>query len=112
LIDHDAAVAIVTREMPEGIEILRHDAAHVMAEAVWRGAAITSIFAFFHGHSHGTEATAASLIPYAAGFALATAGLHVAGIGLGRFAGGSIGKVALRALGGLAVLGGIFSIVG
>src|SRR5258705_10096105 len=34
LIDHDAAVAIVTREMPEGIEILRHDAAHVMAEAV------------------------------------------------------------------------------
>src|SRR6266571_23925 len=34
LIDHDAAVAIITREMPEGIEILRHDAAHVMAEAV------------------------------------------------------------------------------
>jgi threonyl-tRNA synthetase len=34
LIDHDAAVAIVTREMPEGVEILRHDAAHVMAEAV------------------------------------------------------------------------------
>jgi threonyl-tRNA synthetase len=34
LIDHDAAVAIVTREMPDGIEILRHDAAHVMAEAV------------------------------------------------------------------------------
>ena len=34
LIDHDAAVAIITREMPEGVEILRHDAAHVMAEAV------------------------------------------------------------------------------
>ena len=34
LIDHDAAVAIVTREAPEGVEILRHDAAHVMAEAV------------------------------------------------------------------------------
>jgi threonyl-tRNA synthetase len=33
-IDHDAAVAIVTRDMPEGLEILRHDAAHVMAEAV------------------------------------------------------------------------------
>jgi threonyl-tRNA synthetase len=33
-IDHDAAVAIITRDMPEGIEILRHDAAHVMAEAV------------------------------------------------------------------------------
>jgi threonyl-tRNA synthetase len=34
LIDRDAQVAIVTREMPEGLEILRHDAAHVMAEAV------------------------------------------------------------------------------
>jgi len=34
LIDRDAAVAIITREMPEGVEILRHDAAHVMAEAV------------------------------------------------------------------------------
>ena len=34
MIDHDAAVAIITREMPEGLEILRHDAAHVMAEAV------------------------------------------------------------------------------
>src|SRR6202521_3878110 len=34
IIDHDADVAIITREMPEGLEILRHDAAHVMAEAV------------------------------------------------------------------------------
>src|SRR3954447_25529220 len=34
LIDHDAAVAIITRDMPEGVDILRHDAAHVMAEAV------------------------------------------------------------------------------
>ncbi|MGC2523910.1 MAG: threonine--tRNA ligase, partial [Stellaceae bacterium] len=33
-IDHDAAVAIITRDTPEGLEILRHDAAHVMAEAV------------------------------------------------------------------------------
>jgi threonyl-tRNA synthetase len=34
MVDRDAAVAIVTRDMPEGLEILRHDAAHVMAEAV------------------------------------------------------------------------------
>ncbi|MBV9017109.1 MAG: threonine--tRNA ligase [Alphaproteobacteria bacterium] len=34
LLDRDAAVAIITREMPEGVEILRHDAAHVLAEAV------------------------------------------------------------------------------
>jgi threonyl-tRNA synthetase len=34
LIDRDATVAIVTRDQPDGLDILRHDAAHVMAEAV------------------------------------------------------------------------------
>ena len=34
LIDRGAAVAVITRDMTEGLEILRHDAAHVMAEAV------------------------------------------------------------------------------
>jgi urease accessory protein len=77
---------------------------------VWLGAAITGLFAFFHGHIHGTEATAVGLVPYAAGFALATASLHVAGIGLGLSAEGAIGKLAVRAMGGLAVLGGIFLI--
>ena len=33
VIDHDAKVAIVTRTSPEAPELLRHDAAHVMAEA-------------------------------------------------------------------------------
>jgi urease accessory protein len=79
---------------------------------VWLGAAMTGLFAFFHGHVHGTEAAAATLIPYAAGFALATAGLHAVGIGLGLFAERSIGNVALRAMGGLTVLSGIALIVG
>jgi threonyl-tRNA synthetase len=34
VIDHDAKVAIITRDQPDGLEIIRHDAAHVMAEAV------------------------------------------------------------------------------
>jgi threonyl-tRNA synthetase len=34
IIDRDASVAVITRETPDGVEILRHDAAHVMAEAV------------------------------------------------------------------------------
>jgi threonyl-tRNA synthetase len=34
MIDHDAKVALITRDSPQGLEILRHDAAHVMAEAV------------------------------------------------------------------------------
>src|SRR5262249_46114915 len=54
--------------------------------ALWLGAATAGLFAFFHGHAHGAEAATASLIPYAAGFALATAALHVIGIALGLFA--------------------------
>ena len=34
VVDRDAAVRVITRDTPEGLEILRHDAAHVMAEAV------------------------------------------------------------------------------
>jgi threonyl-tRNA synthetase len=34
LIENDAEIAIVTGADPEGLELLRHDAAHVMAEAV------------------------------------------------------------------------------
>src|SRR5215472_10494646 len=34
LIDRDAAVAVITRDSADGLEILRHDAAHVMAETV------------------------------------------------------------------------------
>jgi urease accessory protein len=79
---------------------------------VWLGAVIAGLFAFFHGHAHASEATAVSVLPYAAGFALATAGLHAAGITLGLFSEGSIGKAALRALGGFAALGGVAVIVG
>ena len=34
VVDRDAKVEIVTREDPRALELLRHDAAHVMAEAV------------------------------------------------------------------------------
>lgn len=34
LIDSDAEVEIVTRDQPDALELLRHDAAHVLAEAV------------------------------------------------------------------------------
>jgi threonyl-tRNA synthetase len=33
-LDHDAAVRFVTRKDPEALELIRHDAAHVLAEAV------------------------------------------------------------------------------
>jgi urease accessory protein len=48
---------------------------------VWLGALIIGAFAVFHGHAHGSELPeAASGLEYMAGFALATAGLHLVGI--------------------------------
>jgi urease accessory protein len=43
-------------------------------------AAITGLFALFHGHAHGAEIGAAAALPYLAGFALSTALLHGAGV--------------------------------
>ncbi|UTD26256.1 HupE/UreJ family protein [Bradyrhizobium sp. WD16] len=47
------------------------------------GMALVALFAVFHGHAHGTEASGA-IAAYMAGFALTTAGLHVAGMVFGR----------------------------
>ncbi|MAB13066.1 TGS domain-containing protein, partial [Parvibaculum sp.] len=33
-IDHDCAIEVVVRESDDGVDLLRHDASHVMAEAV------------------------------------------------------------------------------
>jgi urease accessory protein len=48
------------------------------------GAALVSVFAVFHGFAHGIEMPAASS-PwiYATGFAIATASLHLLGLGMG-----------------------------
>jgi urease accessory protein len=44
--------------------------------------AIVGLFAFFHGHSHGTEMSANAVgYAYGAGFMLATVGLQACGIG-------------------------------
>jgi urease accessory protein len=78
---------------------------------VWLGALITALFAFFHGHAHGTEQAAASLISYAVGFTFSTATLHAIGIGFGLFASSSMRRVALRTMGGVMALIGIALIV-
>lgn len=50
----------------------------------WSGLALVGVFALFHGIAHATEMPGdASKIVYAAGFVLATALLHAAGVGLG-----------------------------
>jgi len=49
---------------------------------VWLGAAVVGVFALLHGHAHGSEvAENIGGIEYMAGFALATALLHLTGIG-------------------------------
>ena len=74
---------------------------------VWLGAAMVGCFAFFHGHAHGIEAAASRLIPYAIGFAVATACLHAVGIGIALSARGAIGRIALRGAGLFAAVAGI-----
>jgi len=78
---------------------------------VWLGSLITALFAFFHGHAHGTEAVSASLIWYAVGFSFSTATLHAIGIGFGIFAASSMRQVALRIMGGVMALIGTVLIV-
>lgn len=46
------------------------------------GVALCGLFAMFHGHAHASEATG-GILAYIAGFSLATATIHLAGIGVG-----------------------------
>jgi urease accessory protein len=49
------------------------------------GTALVALFGLFHGQAHALEMNASSgALSYAVGFALITAALHLAGIGLGR----------------------------
>lgn len=80
---------------------------------VWWGAVIVGLFAVFHGHAHGSEAAMAGiqLIAYATGFSLATAMLHVVGLGTGLILARSVGATLLRTTGGVIALGGLALIV-
>jgi urease accessory protein len=77
------------------------------------GMIVVGAFAVFHGHAHGSEVGAATMVDYGIGFTLATALLHVVGIGLGlaiasgRFLPERFGNVAARSLGGVAALLGV-----
>ena len=70
---------------------------------------IVGLFAVFHGHAHGTEMpSTASGAAYGAGFVLATALLHAAGIALGYLIGRMSHKqLAYRLAGCAVVLAGI-----
>lgn len=76
--------------------------------------ALVGVMAIFHGHAHGTEMpVSASGLEYGLGFALATALLHAAGIGLGvgvQKAAEKLAPMAVRVGGGAIAAAGLMLI--
>jgi urease accessory protein len=77
---------------------------------------IVGLFAVFHGHAHGSEMPgAAGGVSYAAGFMIATALLHVAGIAAGFLIGKTSerhGMIVMRSAGGIAAIAGVGLLTG
>ena len=78
---------------------------------VMPGTAVIGLFAFFHGHAHGMEAMP-MLVPYAAGFTMATIVLLAVGMVAAVWAKGSAGRLLVRAAGGSAALAGVLLLRG
>jgi urease accessory protein len=73
------------------------------------GAGVVGLFGLFHGYAHGSEMPhAAAPLLYAAGFLVATAALHLFGVGLGLAARSGIGQrvlpIGAAAIAGIGVL--------
>src|SRR5262245_31867532 len=66
------AVPFVEPAILSSIVVLGLLVAFAAEAPLWLGAAILGLFAFFHGHVHGTEDAVASLSGYAADLTLAT----------------------------------------
>ncbi len=76
-------------------------------------AVVVGLFAFFHGHAHGTELPeAASPLAYAAGFVLATATLHAFGVGIGLLLKRPAGQIVVRLSGATIALVGLAFFIG
>jgi urease accessory protein len=72
---------------------------------------IVGIFAFAHGHAHGAEMPAsADALAFSVGFVIATGMLHALGIAIGLLIKWPVGFSAVRAMGGLAALFGVYLI--
>jgi urease accessory protein len=72
------------------------------------GALLVGLFAVLHGYAHGAELpSAAAAISYSAGFALATALLHAAGLGIAFLSAREGSRLLVRAAGGVVAACGI-----
>ena len=70
---------------------------------------LVGLFAIFHGHAHGAEMPfSIGASSYAAGFAVATAMLHLAGIGLGMLLQKTNLQMMGRVAGGAIALSGLY----
>jgi urease accessory protein len=58
---------------------------------------LVGVFAFFHGVAHGSELAGGAQLAALAGMVISTAGLHLAGVGLGRRLGSRAAELAARA---------------
>jgi urease accessory protein len=73
---------------------------------------IVGLLAVFHGYAHGAEMPKeAQALSYAAGFMVATAGLHLFGLGIAILVKKLFKDSMLRIAGGGIVLGGIYVLV-
>lgn len=75
-------------------------------------AAMVGFFALFHGHAHGGELGGAGALDFAAGFLIATALLHLAGIGGGLVLARFNGRMLTRIAGAATALGGLYLAIG
>jgi urease accessory protein len=79
------------------------------------GAGIAAFLAIFHGYAHGAEMPDTALgLAYGIGFIIATAALHLAGIGLGLATAryhASVQDLLFRLGGGAIVLGTVYTLI-
>jgi len=85
---------------------------------LWLSAALVAAFGVCHGHAHGGEIGSAGEFGYAAGFVLATALLHAAGLLIGYGANiatrndPALASRIIRGLGAVTALGGLYLAAG
>jgi urease accessory protein len=101
------AVPLVARGILASVVALGLMVALAVDLPVAAGAAIVSVFALLHGHAHGTEVVETmSSAEYMAGFALATATLHLIGVGFAQTMQRAQLRPLIRTAGAVCVLVG------
>ena len=76
---------------------------------IWVAGALAGLFGLFHGYAHGAEIPSlADPVAFSTGFVLATGSLHVAGIGIGMAHRLKRGTLAIRWIGALIAMCGVY----